>query len=190
MCLHMEGETGVPPGTVGLVSKIVRDPFEKDDFLIEVKWDNGSSLSLVTSSDAWRIVETKNIQEQRDDSVWNTITKKEDIFENFDWRWLEKFLYKLRDTGIVNMMGSFPLLYSGSEHIDRYYGEGREDDEDFQEFLKEADVAKDKIIQGVVNYMVKHNKDLENMDTVNFYARKFSKDILELYIALSGLRNN
>jgi hypothetical protein len=190
MCLHMEGETGVPPGTVGIVKKVVRDPFEENDFLIEVNWDNGSSLSLVTSSDAWRIVEAKNIQEQKGDTVWNTITKKEDIFENFDWRWLEKFLYKLRDTGIVNMMGSFPLLYSGSEHIDRYYGEGREDDEDFQEFLKEADIAKDKIIQGVVNYMVKHNKDLENMDQVNFYARKFSKDILELYIVLSGLRNN
>lgn len=191
MCLHMEGETSVPPGTKGEVKKVVRDPFEKDDYLIEMRWENGSGLSLVTSTDAWRILVPKNIQEQRGgDPVWNTLTRNEDIYENFDWRWLEKFLYKLRDTGIINMFGASPLLYAGSEHIDRYYGEGREDDEQFQEFLKEADIAKDKIIQGVVNYMLKHNKDLEDMDLVNSYARKFSKDILTIYIALSGVRHN
>jgi hypothetical protein len=190
MCLHMEGETSVPPGTIGVVKKVVRDPFEDDDFLIEMKWENGSSLSLVTSTDAWKKVKPK-IEEQRNgDPVWNTLIRNEDIYENFDWRWLEKFLYKLRDTGIVNMLGASPLLYAGSEHIDRYYGEGREDDEQFQEFLKEADIAKDKIIQGVVNYMLKHDKDLEDMDLVNNYARKFSKDILTIYIALSGVRHN
>lgn len=191
MCLHMEGETSVPPGTKGEVKKVVKDPFEDDDYLIEMRWDNGSGLSLVTSTDAWRILVPKNIQEQRGgDPVWNILIRNEDIYENFDWRWLEKFLYKLRDTGIVNMLGASPLLYAGSEHIDRYYGEGREDDEQFQEFLKEADIAKDKIIQGVVNYMLKHDKDLEDMDLVNSYARKFSKDILTIYIALSGLRHD
>lgn len=191
MCLHMEGETSVPPGTKGEVKKVARDPFEKDDYLIEMRWENGSGLSLVTSTDAWKILVPKNIQEQRNgDPVWNTLIRYEDIYENFDWRWLEKFLYKLRDTGIINMFGASPLLYAGSEHIDRYYGEGREDNEQFQEFLKEADIAKDKIIQGVVNYMLKHNKDLEDMDLVNSYARKFSKDILTIYIALSGVRHN
>lgn len=88
------------------------------------------------------------------------------------------------------MFGASPLLYSGSKHIDRYYGEGKEDDEQFQDFLKDADIAKDKIIQGVVNYMLKHNKDLDNMDLVNRYARKFSADILTIYMALSGVRHN
>jgi hypothetical protein len=189
MCLHMEGETSVPPGTLGTVKKIVRDPFEDDDFLIEMRWENGSSLALVTSTDAWKIVNQKLEEQRQGDPVWNTITSNEDIFENFDWRWLEKFLYKLRDTGIVNMLGASPLLYAGSEHIDRYYGEGREYDEKFQEFLKQSDISKDKIIQGVVNYMIKHNKDLDNMDLVNSYAKKFSKEILTIYIVLSGLRN-
>jgi len=185
----MEGETSVPPGTLGTVKKIVRDPFEDDDFLIEMRWENGSSLALVTSTDAWKIVNQKLEEQRQGDPVWNTITSNEDIFENFDWRWLEKFLYKLRDTGIVNMLGASPLLYAGSEHIDRYYGEGREYDEKFQEFLKQSDISKDKIIQGVVNYMIKHNKDLDNMDLVNSYAKKFSKEILTIYIVLSGLRN-
>jgi hypothetical protein len=191
-CYHMDGETSVPPGTKGKVTSISRDPFEPEGELIyNVEWENGSSLGLLTSQDAWKKVEQEptDIQEQSGDPMWDTITKKSDIFENFDWKWLENFLYKLRDTGIINMLGSSPLLYSGSEHIDRYYGEGREDDEEFQELLEDADEAKDKIIQGVVNYMVKHNKDLDNMDLVNQYARKFSKDILMIYISLSGVRH-
>lgn len=191
MLLHMEKETGVPPGTIGVVTSITRDPFEFDDSkLISVKWENGSSLSLVTSTDMWLKTQNDNIQEQRtDNQSWDYITKNADVFENFDWRWLEKFLYKLRDSGIINMFGAHPLLYSGKEHIDRYYGEGREEDEDFQSLLDDADEAKDKIIQGVISYMEKNNKSLDNMDEVNRLARDFSKKILGLYIALSGIRH-
>lgn len=189
MCLHMEGETSVPPGTVGTVYKISRDPFESTgNNIINVDWDNGSRLALITSTDAWRLVSSEKINEQSD-STWKYMTENPDVFEHFDWKWLEKYLYKLRDSGIVNMWGAFPLLYSGKEHIDRYYGEGREDDEKFQELLDDADEAKNKIIQGVVSYMEKNNKDLNNLDMVNRYARGFSQKILGLYIALSGLGN-
>lgn len=189
MLLHMEGETSVPPGTIGVVTKITRDPFEEDGSnIISVKWENGSVLNLITSTDAWKKVKNDTIKEQRD-STWDYMTKNADVFENFDWRWLEKFLYKLRDSGIINMFGSHPLLYSGKEHIDRYYGEGREDDENFQALLDDADEAKDKIIQGVISYMEKNNKSLDNMDEVNRLARDFSKKILGLYIALSGIRH-
>lgn len=189
MLLHMEGETSVPPGTIGVVTKITRDPFEEEGSnIISVKWENGSVLNLITSTDAWKKVKNDTIKEQRD-STWEYMTKNADVFENFDWRWLEKFLYKLRDSGIINMFGAHPLLYSGKEHIDRYYGEGREDDEDFQALLDDADEAKDKIIQGVISYMEKNNKSLDNMDEVNRLARDFSKKILGLYIALSGIRH-
>lgn len=184
VCYHMDGETSVAPGTKGVVKKIGRDPFEEDGELIEVEWENGSRLALVSTVDAWKKIETEPIQEQND--PWNVITTNEDVFTHFDWRWLEQFLYKLRDTGIVNMFGASPLLYAGSEHIERYYGEGREDDEEFQEFLKEADKAKDKIIQGVVNYMLENGKDLENMDQVNRFAKHFSQKILGIYMALAN----
>lgn len=184
VCYHMDGETSVPPGTTGVVKKISKDPFEEDGELIEVEWENGSRLALVSTVDAWKKVQEEQITEQSD--PWDVIIKNEDIFKHFDWRWLEQFLYKLRDTGIVNMLGSSPLLYAGSKHIDRYYGEGREDDEEFQEFLKEADKAKDKIVQGIISYMIEHDKDLDNMDEVNRLARLFSKKILSIYIALSS----
>jgi hypothetical protein len=191
MLLHMEKETGVPPGTIGVVTSITRDPWESGDSkLISVRWENGSNLNLVTAKDMWLKTQNDNIQEQRtDNQSWDYITKNADVFENFDWKWLEKFLYKLRDTGIVNMYGSSQLLYAGSEHIERYYGEGREDDEEFQEFLELADEAKNKIIQGVIKYMNANGKDLDDMSVVNRYARHFSEKILGLYIALSGLGN-
>jgi hypothetical protein len=138
----------------------------------------------------WLKTQNDNIQEQHtDNQSWDYITKNADVFENFDWKWLEKFLYKLRDTGIVNMYGSSQLLYAGSEHIERYYGEGKEDDEEFQEFLELADEAKNKIIQGVIKYMNANGKDLDDMSVVNRYARHFSEKILGLYIALSSLGN-
>jgi len=190
MLLHMEKETGVPPGTIGVVTSITRDPWQDDSKLISVKWENGSNLNLVTAKDMWLKTENDKIQEQRtDNQSWDYITKNADVFENFDWKWLEKFLYKLRDTGIVNMYGSSQLLYAGSEHIERYYGEGREDDEEFQEFLELADEAKNKIIQGVIKYMNANGKDLDDMSVVNRYARHFSEKILGLYIALSSLGN-
>lgn len=189
MLLHMEGETSVPPGTIGVVKKITRDPFESaDENIISVKWENGSVLNLITSTDAWKKVSSENIQEQNTrDQTWNYITANADIFENFDWRWLRDFLYKIRESGIINMFAASPLLYAGKEHIDRYYGEGREDDEAFQAVLEDADEAKDKIIQGVISYMEKNDKDLDNMNSVNAYARNFSQKIVGLYAALSAL---
>ena len=60
MCFHMEGETAVPAGTIGVVSSITRDPFESpDDKLINVSWDNGSNLALISSTDAWKKIPTE-----------------------------------------------------------------------------------------------------------------------------------
>lgn len=188
--IHMEGEVGVLPGTKGVVTKVTRDPFEsEDESIISVKWENGSNLNLISSTDVWKKIETNKVNEQvNGDGSWNYMTSNPDIFEHFDWRWLEKFLYKLRDTGIVNMFGAAPLLYSGKNHIERYYGEGKEDDEEFQEFLEEADIAKNKIIQGVLSYMKKNKKSWDDIELVNRYAKHFSQKILGLYIALSGIR--
>jgi len=188
MCYHMEGETGVPPGTLGTVRKITRDPFEtENDNLISVNWDNGSNLALISSTDAWKFAPKENIKEQSD--PWEYMTENPDVFENFDWRWFRKYLEMIRNSGIVNIFGASPLLYSGKEHIDRYYGEGKEDNADFQEVLDNADESKDKIIQGVVKYMQKHNKSLDDMSSVNRYATKFSQKILGLFMKMHGMRN-
>jgi len=183
MCLNMDGESSVPPMTTGIVRNVVRDPFEVDGELITVNWDNGSTLALVSITDSWiKVPNEQKIEEQTLSPEYDYFSKNPEIFENFDWRFLRKFLTKLRDASPVNMLQSQPFLYSGREWIDRYYGENREDDEDFQEVLEMADEAKNKMIQGVLKYM--ESKDIEiELDKVNRLIGQFSSKILNLYIS-------
>ena len=166
ICYHMEGELGVPPGTSGQVTGVARDPFEfdSDEQIINVDWDNGNKLSLISSTDAWKKVPSEKIDEQRNPS----------------W----EFLTTIRDSGIVNMYESPRLLYAGKSHIERYYGEDMEDNENFQEVLNNADESRDKIISGVIKYMESKQKDVDDMDLVNALALGFSQKLLQLYISL------
>lgn len=193
MVYHMEGELSVPAGTTGTVKKIGRDPFEPEgESIIEVNWDNGSNLSLLSSTDVWKIIEdeSQKLNEQGTDQNWQFITQNADVFENFDWRWFREFLSKIRDSGIINMFGAAPLLYSGKKNIERYYGEDREDDDVFQAVLEDAENSKNKIVQGVLKYMEKNDKDLDNMDLINRYARHFSQKLLGLYITFSNITDS
>jgi hypothetical protein len=188
MCYHMEGEIGVPFGTIGEVMKIATDPFEpnKDEKIITVNWENGSNLSLITTTDAWKKIPLEKIDEQIDSS-WEFLSQNSDLLDNFDWKWFRKYLKTIRDSGIVNMFESSPLLYSGKSHIERYYGENREDDENFQEVLNNAEESKNKMIEGVINYLESTQKDSDNIDLINRYVRFFSKKLLIMYIQLSKL---
>ena len=190
MCFHMEGETGVPPGTLGTVTRISRDPFESEnDSLITVKWDNGSTLALITSTDAWKLA-PKEIKEQVTGSPeYDFFSKNPEVFENFDYKFLKKFLQKVRDSGVINMFQSAPFLYSGKEWIDRYHGEHEEDNEEFQEVLEMADEAKNKMIQGLLKYMESKNIDADDMDRINHLMRKFAMKINQLYVTFP-LSNN
>jgi len=180
MCLYMDGESSVPMGTNGVVSRVIRDPFEADGEIIEVKWDNGSNLSLISVTDSWVKVDENQIKESRD--AHDYFRDNPEIFENFDYKFLREFLNKLRKAGPVNMFQSQPFLYSGRKWIDRYYGENQEDNEDFQEVLDMADEAKNKMIQGVLKYMESEGIEID-LDKVNRLMGKFATKILQLYIS-------
>jgi hypothetical protein len=185
MCLHMDGETSVPPMTTGTVRSVVRDPFEPDSEIINVNWDNGSTLGLLSVTDSWVKIAQETLEEAKTttlSSEYNFLNDNPEIFENFDWRFLREFLKKLRDASPVNMLQSQPFLYSGREWIDRYYGEDQEDNEDFQEVLEMADEAKDKMIQGVLKYMESEGIEID-LDKVNRLISKFASKILNLYIS-------
>ena len=185
MCLHMDGETSVPPMTTGTVRSVVRDPFEPDSEIINVNWDNGSTLGLLSVTDSWVKIAQETLEEAKTttlSSEYNFLNDNPEIFENFDWRFLREFLKKLRDASPVNMLQSQPFLYSGREWIDRYYGEDQEDNEDFQEVLEMADEAKNKMIQGVLKYMESEGIEID-LDKVNRLISKFASKILNLYIS-------
>ena len=90
----------------------------------------------------------------------------------------------LRDTGLVNMFEASPFLFSGKEWIDRYYGEGREDDEKFQKFLDESDIAKNKMIQGTLKYMESKGKEIE-IEEVNRILRRMAQKMVQLYVTFN-----
>ena len=65
--VYMKDEQGMTPGTKGVVTRVTEDPFEKGEQLISVDWENGRSLSVVSSEDLWMMdSEGKEpIQEQK-----------------------------------------------------------------------------------------------------------------------------
>jgi hypothetical protein len=185
ICYHMESELSVPPGTKGTVVRVSRDPFESnDEKIVEVKWDNGSKLSLLSSQDIWKL-DKKNIKEAvQAPPEYDYFKQNPEIFVNYDWRFLKKYLYLLRDIGLVNMFEASPFLFSGKEWIDRYYGEGREDDEKFQKFLDESEIAKNKMIQGTLKYMESKGKEIE-IEEVNRILRRMAQKMVQLYVTFS-----
>lgn len=65
--VYMKDEQGMTPGTKGVVTRVTEDPFEKDEQLISVDWENGRSLSIVSSEDLWMMDsdDKEPIQEQK-----------------------------------------------------------------------------------------------------------------------------
>lgn len=177
---HMQDETSVTPGTKGTVTRIDRDPTVPDAIMIKVDWDNGSKLPLLSDTDIWKVIEKEPVKEQRD-VMFDIYRRNPDVFRHFDYEFFRNFLVKLRDSGIVNMFEASPLIYAGRNHIDRYYGEGREDEETFQELLEIADESRNKLVQGILNYMEAKKMDIDDMDKVNYFARKFSQDLWSIY---------
>jgi hypothetical protein len=186
VCYHMDGETGVPAGTFGVVKTVSRDPFETetDGQIIGVDWENGSKLSLLTTTDAWKIV-VEEIQEQTGSPEYDFFSRNPEIFENFDYRFFKKYLLKLRESGVINMFQASPFLYSGREWIDRYHGENQEDNEAFQEVLEMAENAKNKMIQGLLKYMESKNMDVDDMSRVNNLINRFAMKINQFYMTFA-----
>jgi hypothetical protein len=83
------------------------------------------------------------------------------------------------------MLQSEPFLYSGSEWIDRYYGENQEDNEPFQEVLEMAEESRNKMVQGLLKFMESKNMDLDDMSRVNIQLSKLAQKIVQFYVAFS-----
>jgi hypothetical protein len=83
------------------------------------------------------------------------------------------------------MLQSAPFLYSGSEWIDRYYGENQEDNEPFQEVLEMAEESRNKMVQGLLKFMESKNMDLDDMSRVNIQLSKLAQKIVQFYVAFS-----
>lgn len=180
MLLHMEGEM-MSPGSKGTVIKVSRDPFEKDGVIYSVRWEDGSQLSLLSVTDAWKKLEP--IQENSFDKAKWFIDNKT-IVENFNTRFLGQYLEKVRESGITNMFGASPYLYLGKERIEhefKYKNIG--DEESFEEVLELADKAQHEMVKGVMKVLEKEGKEMD-INVINRYIQRYATLMLNYWIKI------
>jgi hypothetical protein len=184
VCYLMEGEISVPPGTKGTVTKVQRDPYDENDKLISVKWDNGSTMSLISSVDKWKLVKQK-IQEQpnrEDDPHTHFMATNRELRRSMDLPYFLEYFKLLQKSGITNMFGSSNFVYMDSVHLDRYYGEKRGDNEDFQNLLDIQDEARSKFLSGLVKFAELKNIELSDDSKINSLARKLGINLRQYYM--------
>jgi len=180
--LQMKDEDTIPPGTKGTVKK---DYELFGEMQYSVEWDNGSTLNLLSTQDAWVYEEDylkrrkKNIKENDLDKL----VSNKDIFKDFDVRFLVSFMKKLRESGIVNMIGSSSYLWMGRDRIYHlnYNNPIAEDNEAYDELLDMADEAQSKMISGVMKVLDKEGKEPE-LYNINRYLKKYADKIWDTYV--------
>ena len=178
--LHMEGEM-MSPGSKGTVINVSRDPFEKEGMIYNVKWDEGSTLSLLSVTDAWKKIES--IQENSFESAKWFLDNRA-IAENFNTRFLGEYLEKVRESGITNMFGASQYLYMGKERLEhdfKYKDVGN--DEAFEEVLEMADKSQHEMINGVMKILEKEKKEMD-INVINRYIQRYATLVLNYWIKI------
>lgn len=181
--LYMEDEFDVNTREQGTVMSVSRDPFETDEcYIISVKWDGGSTLSLLSCRDVYRLIESK-VNEQTDsgrsEQQIDFIINNRDVVLNFNRQKIFEYLDVLRKSGVINMFGAAPFLFSGRDWIDRYYGENEENNEAFQEVLEMADDIKNEMILGMLKTFKDNTPALGDMDHL---IRKLSNRMVNYWM--------
>jgi hypothetical protein len=175
--LYMSGEISMNPGECGTVTS-VDNVF--GDIQYGVKWDNGSSLALLSDTDAWKL-DKKQIKEDELERM-NALYKNIDVFRFFKMGFLHKYLLLVRKASIVNMFESPPYLWMGKERIEHQFKyHNIHNEEAFEEMLDMANQAQAEMINGVIKYLESEGIE-ENMDNINKYLRRFATMIVQNYM--------
>jgi hypothetical protein len=122
---------------------------------------------VLSTTDIYKKViddETLNESEQGKFMIQN-----EDLFDDFDYILIRRFLEDLRNSGVVNMFTAAPFLYMGRETMERYYGENPANEEAFQKVLDNSEVVKNELISGSM-------KNLESVSDLKEFERKVKKN--------------
>ena len=189
--LHMDGESSIMPGTKGTVKRISQ---VFGDTQYSVEWENGSSLELISSVDAWdteenfekrklKKIQKKDITEISSLESNKILIKNIDIFKFFNMKFLQKYLIMVRNSGITNMFGASPYLYIGKNKIEQEIAYKDLDSDDLEDVLENAEQARDEMIQGTVKYLEANNKEV-SVENVQRFLPKLAIKVLENYMVL------
>jgi wyosine [tRNA(Phe)-imidazoG37] synthetase (radical SAM superfamily) len=126
----------------------------------------------------------KNIQENKS----TDLTLHAMLVKHFNMLYLKKYLNKLRESSVVNMLAASPYLYMGREriaHQHHYEDFDGEREEAFERVLDMADEIKDEMIRGVIKILEKTNQEVTPRRAsrqIEEYARK----MLIAYTKMAG----
>lgn len=179
--ISMGGETSLSFGDGGAVKSKV-NVFGIPQYGID--WDNGSTLQLLSDSDHWMFEDDydEKFNKKINENIHSDILNNPESFTEFNMRFLHNYLKKVRESSVVNMFESQPLLYMGSDRIahEFKYKDIKNEDE-FNEVLEMADESQSEMIQGVMKVLEKEGKE-PDLNNINRYLKRYSKDILMNYI--------
>lgn len=176
----------VPVGTKGTVKSVGRDPFETDGYIYEVKWDNGSKLALVSTTDIWLKEEELNQKTVQESNQMDDLIKLKDLLKYVDTKLIFKFLLKIRQSGIVNMFQSTDFIWSGPEFLKKFialeeYKGFKIDKKLKQELIDLSKKTQSELVSGAINIL--NDKNIEFDETrINTQIKDLARKSLQFYI--------
>jgi hypothetical protein len=180
--MDMSGESGIKPGMGGDVRRITK-VFGTTQY--EVKWDDGSSLQILSDVDKWMKEEDwerlKNRRKKIDESIDPDFARKnKNLVQDFEMAKMHKFYNALRISSVVNMFAASSYFWMGKDRIaHQHFYEEMDDDraEAFEEVLDSADEIKDILIRGSLKTLEREGKEV-TLDSVKRVAEKKAKQIV------------
>lgn len=179
--LHMSEESAsVPIGTKGKVRGISQTPW---GIQYQINWDNGSRLDIIPGEDFWK-KEKNKIQE----NMLDDLKKKRESLKVFDYfnqpEDVLNFLFKLQKSSITNMFEMSYFLLMDENTLRRWligrFSDGEIED-DYEELLESVEPMRNQLVYGLMNYMKKNNKSVEDLDLVNSEFKKFARMVSNTY---------
>ena len=180
--MDMSGESGIKPGMGGEVRRLTK-VFGTIQY--EVKWDDGSSLQILSDVDKWMKEEDwerlKNRRKKVDESFDpDFVRKNKNLVQDFEMAKMHKFYEALRKSSVVNMWGASPYFWMGKDRIahEHYYTDmGDEQADAFELVLDSADEIKDILIRGALKTLEREGKEV-TLDAVKRMAERKARQIV------------
>jgi hypothetical protein len=158
--------------------------------IYNIKWDDGSSLSVIPEEDTWVFEEdyesrksSKNLNESVNNKKFlDFVMKNKDLFKNINTRRFRLYLSAIRDTSIVNMFQASYFLICGKERLQHFvkYMNVR-NKKALKYVIDNADEVRDEMIRASINSLERKNKEISTR-SVETEMNKISNELLQVYI--------
>jgi hypothetical protein len=177
VCIDMDGEPRYT-GNKGTVRRISKQP---TGLQYDVKWDDGSTLFLLSDTDKWMYEEDWKVSKKKinESSDVNQLSDDAKILKYFKMLPIKKYLDKIRESGVANMFGASPYLYIGEDILRKEHY--NEDSDEFEDAASMADEVKTIMIRGAMGILEKEGKEITT-DSVGRMVKRIAPKVLNFWM--------